>query len=174
MAQPKISNVKISFRYPATGYAHDLKEVAYRVTSSYILVKKQYTYTIYHKSNLVNVTGIPSFNDISLALKVFHGLTTDQSSPIISVKVDNTTASGQFPRKIKIQTLQVRYNPSLFPGASLRLTNKTTALLFRSGKYVIVGGKSEAQIQQSFDLLQEQLTHCDYGLQPFDHSRGYS
>ena len=50
----------------------------------------------------------------------------------------------------------VSYEPTLFPGAVLRVQNpKVVFLLFRSGKIVITGAKKIDQIKQAFLCVYE-------------------
>lgn len=48
-------------------------------------------------------------------------------------------------RKINFCTRNAEYNPSRFKGLVMRIREpKTTALIFRSGKVVVTGARSEA------------------------------
>lgn len=155
---PITRNVKISFPYSVSECISKLSENAHKITNSYIILKSIYTFTIYYKSNLVNITGIPNFQAIPLALQQFHMLAATFLDFECSVAIDNSTANGQFNNKINFNVLNkhypIRYNPSLFPGAFLILPNKKRIILFKSGKYVIVGCKSQDQINDSFIQLQ--------------------
>lgn len=155
---PKTQNVKISFHQNVSEFISCLSQLATKVTSSYFILKSKYTYTIYHKSNIINITGIPGFDAIELAIKHLTTITGIPYDSTRLVKVDNTTASGQFLHKLDLASLykcghKVRYNPSLFPGAFLTLPNGITTILFKSGRYIIVGCKSSEHIQTSFDAL---------------------
>ena len=163
--KPVIRNVKISFHLALKEYISQLKKRACKITSSYIILRHRYTFTIYFKSNLVNITGIPSFEHINTAVKSFCKLAVISYPFKIHIKIDNTTSNGQFVHKIDFKVLSkcldrqysIRYNPSLFPGAFLALPNHKKTILFKSGKYIIVGCKSQKQIFDSFQLLQDIL-----------------
>jgi TATA-box binding protein (TBP) (component of TFIID and TFIIIB) len=162
--KPKVNNVKVSFHLDVSEHTSLLEKIAYKITNSYILIKNIYTFNIFKKSNIVNITGIPSFEHISTAIAKFQSLLS--IPPIYTeINVDNTTANGQFPQRLPFQALtnisdcSVRYNPSLFPGAFLTLQNKRKVILFKSGKYIIIGCKSQEEINESFSLLTN-IFHC--------------
>lgn len=76
--------------------------------------------------------------------------------------VQNIVASAGVPFPLKLQQLAsdhgpyVSYEPTLFPGAVLRVENpKVVFLLFRSGKVVITGAKDILQIKNAFLCIYE-------------------
>jgi len=70
-----------------------------------------------------------------------------QSKPIIDIV--NVVVSGTINQRLDLKEItkkfpDVEWNPGLFPGAVFRLKNpKTATLLFRTGKMVCTGAKSE-------------------------------
>jgi len=70
-----------------------------------------------------------------------------QSKPIISIV--NVVASATIDQRLDLNDIvkkfpDVEWNPKLFPGAVFRLRSpKTATLLFRTGKMVCTGAKSE-------------------------------
>jgi len=70
-----------------------------------------------------------------------------QSKPQITIQ--NVVASATIDQKLDLNEItekfpKVEWNPKLFPGAVFRLKNpKTATLLFRTGKMVCTGAKSE-------------------------------
>jgi len=70
-----------------------------------------------------------------------------QTKPIVSI--ENVVASATINQDLDLTDIQkkfpkVEYNPEQFPGAVFRLTKPRTAtLLFRTGKMVCTGSKSE-------------------------------
>jgi transcription initiation factor TFIID TATA-box-binding protein len=70
-----------------------------------------------------------------------------QTKPIVSI--ENVVASATVDQKIDLNDIVkkfpgVEYNPEQFPGLVFRLqTPKTATLIFRTGKMVCTGGKSE-------------------------------
>lgn len=76
--------------------------------------------------------------------------------------IQNIVASAGVEYPLKLHQLAsdhgpyVSYEPSLFPGAVLRVENpKVVFLLFRSGKIVITGAKDLAAIQNAFLCIYE-------------------
>ena len=69
------------------------------------------------------------------------------TTPIISI--ENVVASATIDQSLDLVDIvkkfpDVEYNPDLFPGAVFRVKNpKTSTLLFRTGKMVCTGAKSE-------------------------------
>jgi len=108
----------------------------------------------------VNITGIPNFERVKEAIRIF--CETFRIQLIDRFQIDNSTASGQverfsFKRLLGTFGKQVHYNASLFPGAFLTLSNRKTSILFKSGKYIILGCKSEEEVLTSFAALQEAI-----------------
>ena len=156
---PILRNVKISFRLNLDNCRSVLESEASKVTTSYLIFKKdKYTFSIFRKSNTVNVTGLPDFTHVIPAFEQFLTLSAISYSPSIYIKIDNTTVNGQFPYKFNFTLLResqciAHYNPSVFPGCVLTLPNGIKSIIFKSGKYIIVGCKSELHINESFNFL---------------------
>ena len=76
-----------------------------------------------------------------------------KTKPIISI--ENVVASASIEEQLDLAEItkkfpDVEWNPKLFPGAVFRLKNpKTATLLFRTGKMVCTGGKSEALAKEA-------------------------
>lgn len=84
-----------------------------------------------------------------------------QSKPIISVV--NVVASASVDQKIDLNDItkkfpDTEYNPDQFPGLVFRLQNpKTTTLIFRTGKMVCTGGKSEEMAIKAVNTVVQKL-----------------
>ncbi len=69
------------------------------------------------------------------------------TKPIISI--ENVVASATIDQTLDLKDItkkfpDVEWNPDMFPGAVFRIKSpKTATLLFRTGKMVCTGGKSE-------------------------------
>ena len=76
-----------------------------------------------------------------------------QTKPVIDIV--NVVASATIDQKLDLADIQkkfpdVEWNPEQFPGAVFRLKNPRTAtLLFRTGKMVCTGAKSEALAKEA-------------------------
>ncbi|MCS7122921.1 MAG: hypothetical protein NZ908_03130 [Candidatus Micrarchaeota archaeon] len=79
------------------------------------------------------------------------------------LRIVNMVASADLGVEIEIDRLareaeNVEYEPEQFPGAIIRYSNPgTTVLLFRNGRIVIVGSRSEKDIKQTIDQLVNDL-----------------
>ncbi|MBI5036866.1 hypothetical protein HZC09_06015 [Candidatus Micrarchaeota archaeon] len=80
-----------------------------------------------------------------------------------SFKVENIVASANLKVdldlfNIAMEVDNVEYEPEQFPGAIMRLKDiGTTLLLFKNGKVICSGAKSERQISQSIKKAVELL-----------------
>jgi len=84
-----------------------------------------------------------------------------QSKPLISI--ENVVASATIDQKLDLKDITkkfpgVEWNPEQFPGAVFRLKNpKTATLLFRTGKMVCTGAKSEEMARKSVKKVVQEL-----------------
>ncbi len=80
-----------------------------------------------------------------------------------SFKVENVVASANLKVELDLFNIamevdNVEYEPEQFPGAIMRLKEiGTTLLLFKNGKVICSGAKSEAQIAKSIKRAAEIL-----------------
>ena len=84
-----------------------------------------------------------------------------QSKPLISIV--NVVASATIDQRLDLKDItkkfpDVEWNPDQFPGAVFRLKNPRTAtLLFRTGKMVCTGGKSEELARKAVKTVVQKL-----------------
>ena len=84
-----------------------------------------------------------------------------QTKPIISI--ENVVASASVDQKIDLNDItkkfpETEYHPEQFPGLVFRLANPRTAtLIFRTGKMVCTGGKSEAMAHKAVNTVVKAL-----------------
>ena len=84
-----------------------------------------------------------------------------QSKPIVSI--ENVVASATIEQRLDLDDVtkkfpDIEWNPEQFPGAVFRLKNpKTATLLFRTGKMVCTGGKSEEMTKKAVKLVVQKL-----------------
>ncbi len=84
-----------------------------------------------------------------------------QSKPLISIV--NVVASATIEQRLDLKEItkkfpDVEWNPEQFPGAVFRLkTPKTATLLFRTGKMVCTGAKSEEMARKAVKTVVQQL-----------------
>jgi len=84
-----------------------------------------------------------------------------QSKPLISIV--NVVASATIDQRLDLKDItkkfpDVEWNPKLFPGAVFRLKSpKTATLLFRTGKMVCTGAKSEELARKAISKVVQKL-----------------
>jgi len=84
-----------------------------------------------------------------------------KTRPIISI--ENVVATATIEQRLDLKDItkkfpEIEWNPDLFPGAVFRLKNpKTATLLFRSGKMVCTGSKSEEIARKAVKTVVQKL-----------------
>ena len=84
-----------------------------------------------------------------------------QTKPIVSIV--NVVASASVDQKIDLNDItkkfpDVEYNPEQFPGLVFRIKNpKTATLIFRTGKMVCTGAKSEELAIKAVNIVVQRL-----------------
>ena len=84
-----------------------------------------------------------------------------QTKPIISIV--NVVVSASIDQRLDLKDItkkfpDVEWNPNLFPGAVFRLKNpKTATLLFRTGKMICTGAKSEELARKAVKTVVQKL-----------------
>lgn len=79
--------------------------------------------------------------------------------PKDTIQTENVVASTGIEQELDLEQLgtdlpQTRYDPDQFPGLVYRTTDpKAAALIFRSGKIVCTGAKSESDVHAALDIV---------------------
>ena len=139
-----IKNIKASFI---------LEEEVATPSRNCIFKRDNVVYTIYpHLRNLVNVTGIKSFQQLEKAKKIIESRLKQK---VVNVRIDNTFFSKKNYENVDMVKVykfmqnnplfHVDYNIELFAGMYLKpKTSKyPTILFFRTGSYTIMGAKTK-------------------------------
>lgn len=77
------------------------------------------------------------------------------------VEIQNIVASVDFHHKFDLEEIarnfrHAEYNPEVFPGLVFRVEGRSMAvLLFAQGKGVSVGAKTEEEIEEAIDRIEE-------------------
>ena len=170
-----VSNVKISCKIRLI----DSDEISFNTDNvmkrynNFTVVKEKYSFIVFTKTKQsqnfhVNITKIPSTEHIPKALDELKLVISSEF--IIEVfKVENMTCLYQITTEINLLTfynnlklnvdfeiIQKRYDPEKFPGMFLTL-KKCSALIFSSGKIVIIGASSEEDAKQGIKIIYELL-----------------
>ena len=79
------------------------------------------------------------------------------------IRIENIVASTSLGDELELNSITLalegcEYEPEQFPGAIYRLkVPKTALLLFRSGKVVCTGGKSQAEVEESIFRVAKEI-----------------
>jgi hypothetical protein len=153
----KIANVKVSIKTSAIVLDNVItvcseKQLYCKNYNNFLVVKDIYTYIIFKKNknneNHINITKIPNIDSVSNAITRIQDLT---KSLILSQTIDNIIASTSLPNPLNLKLIStlftnVKYNNEKFPGLFIKFTTGTV-IIFHSGKIVIVGCKTEKDLQ---------------------------
>lgn len=132
---------------------------------NYIVFKNSLVYTIFTDLNntyfKINITGIQKVSQIRESVKAFcEHFNVCEKDIISEIFQDSIFACGNYRRTINLRLLmrlinadanrqfKVKFNCETSAAAYCRHKNLGTIAIFRSGKYLILGSKCEAQVQQ--------------------------
>ena len=172
----KITNIKISVKcrnvcLDTVKQFLSENSIPYKQYNNYIVTSLNYTYIIFKKNikNIedichVNITKLNNLDCLSEAINNIKILSKETS--ICSYTIDNITVSKNFNTSIKLLDLLSRlpsdiratYNSETFPGVFLKFPNKIgTAILFHTGKCVLLGCKKVNHIEHILEHLKNIL-----------------
>ena len=158
--QCNVVNVKVSIKIEAP-LLNIVQEQANnnnlfsKLYNNYLVVKAKYTYIIFKPNknknhNHINITKIPNTKFVTEAISEIENLLKVKH---FDFKIDNIVASGNFMRHIDILEIvkkrlfeKIKYNNQKFPGLFIKF-NRGTAIIFHSGKVVLVGCKDLNDIE---------------------------
>jgi TATA-box binding protein (TBP) (component of TFIID and TFIIIB) len=163
--RPKINNVKVHisinkdcinilkkalFKYEQETVTKNKKSKVKKFPN-YISIKENFTYIIFPKGGYINITGIPSLEEIkNVKTELCKDFSLQLHMLTEEVIIDNISASGDFNYKINIPKLQhilkntdfkTKFDRDFFPGIFCYTYTIGTIIIYNSGKYVIVGAK---------------------------------
>jgi transcription initiation factor TFIID TATA-box-binding protein len=84
----------------------------------------------------------------------------------INFKIENIVASANLAVELDLYGIarevdNVEYEPEQFPGAILKLKEpKTSLLLFKNGKLICTGAKSEGEVEAAINKAYELIKNC--------------
>lgn len=153
--------VAVSERAPSLGFST-------KHLHNFVVFKKdKLTFSLFTKSAHVNSSGTSSFEGVDATLAEANAL-FGVEIPSSDVKVSSSTWSGRFAHTLlsipatkcaleeKRPLIRVSLRSALFPGAVIREDHSPTLILFRNGKYIVVGAKSGRQV---FDVVEQIRPH---------------
>lgn len=161
----EIANVKVSLKtsplFLDTVYNSLVSQnIVCKQYNNFLVVKSKFTYIIFKTNknceNHINITKIPTVNNIVEAVKLLQFLTNCQ---VTSQKIDNIIATTKHKSKLCLKDIierktfkSIKYNNEKFPGLFLKF-EEGTAILFHSGKIVLVGCKSTENIECLLSII---------------------
>lgn len=147
----KLNNIKASFIFKNNVIQNQNKQVIWK--------NGNFTFTIYRRSrHLVNVTGLKSAEEVEQQKKLIE---EQFQQKVLKVRIDNVFFSKKDYKNIDMCSLYkdlkenkdyfVSYNIEVFPGMYLHPNDKQypTIIMFRTGSFTIMGGKSLNVIYES-------------------------
>lgn len=152
-----ITNVKVSIKTSKISLNNVLvcNQSYQKNYKNFIVLKDKYTFIIFKTSkakeeNHINITKIPSLEKVEHAVRHFTKIINCE---VNKIAVDNIIATVNAGKKLCLASIcrsgkfkQVKYNNEKFPGAFLKF-DVGTAILFHSGKIVLLGCKSINNIE---------------------------
>jgi len=161
----KVANVKVSIKtsqlFLDTVYKNLLeKNLKCIQHNNFLVLKSDFTYIIFKTNkqgeNHINITKIPSVDQIPKAIELIQNLT---DCFVITQTIDNIIATTNLKRKLSLVNIslakkfpKIKYNNEKFPGLFVKF-DIGTAIIFHSGKIVIVGCKSVEDIECVLNLI---------------------
>ena len=160
----QMKNMKMSFFFKSSLFIKDEN-----TPSKTNFKRNKAIMTIYkHKTNLVNVTGIKSFEEVTMYRQL---LEEEFKQPVIEERVDSMFFSHRDNKKIDLHKIYywiqkerkdylVDFNEETFHGMFLKPKDRhfPTIILFRTGTFTLMGGKSLHLIYQSEDFVKDIVT----------------
>ena len=131
--------------------------------NNYIIRHAPFTFTIYHHAPyLVNVTGVKSLEQLTLAKEIIEKKLKQQ---VNNVRIDNTFFAQKNFANVDLKqvyaflknsdTFYVEYNIELFAGIYFhpKKENYPTILFFRTGSYTMMGGREENILKECEEFV---------------------
>ena len=144
--------------------------------NNYYILRESHSkvvYSVFPKSGFVNITGVKNFEDVENVLRMFNTRFGLNVSPCELI-TDSSTASGRIVDQnseestIIIDLEHIKHivdtesiftdinaslSPASFPGIVIRSKSTPTCLIFTSGRFIIVGGKSKQSITAGYQQI---------------------
>jgi Transcription factor TFIID (or TATA-binding protein, TBP) len=155
----QIANVKVSLKtsplFLDTVYKNLVNQnILCKQYNNFLVVKSKFTYIIFKTNknfeNHINITKIPNVCNILEAVTLLKVLTNCE---VTYQQIDNIIATTKHKSQLCLKDIiekktfkSVKYNNEKFPGLFLKF-KEGTAILFHSGKIVIVGCKSIEKLE---------------------------
>jgi transcription initiation factor TFIID TATA-box-binding protein len=166
-----VGSVKLDSQLELGKLAAELPNTEYNPETSpnlvYRTVDEDVTILAHSTGRLVSL-GSNSTNELISGVKAFiESVDLEDETENIEwqISIDNVVAKSDFGRELDLAAVAVdlefentEYNPEQFPGLIYRSKVNPTVLIFNSGKYVITGAKTYAQVLDTHREVVHKLT----------------
>ena len=130
-------------------------------------IKNPKTAFLVFSSGKANCTGAKSINDVDIAIEILSNDLRGLGYPIgpPSYVVQNIVAGASLDTELDLDAIaiglgfeNIEYEPEVFPGLVYRIVEpKVVVLIFRSGKLVITGAKTQEECEFAKTNVWQQL-----------------
>jgi TATA-box binding protein (TBP) (component of TFIID and TFIIIB) len=161
-----VSNIKGAFKIlHCENTLKELKKIPTEYTKFYsncVVLRHKFVYIIYWTSNYVNVTKIPSKEDLSKCVSHFEEITKLECEK--SVRIHNIVAHGNFNARQELEDLSRRLhlvksshiillNRSFFPSLFIKKLDFGTCIIYQTGKFCLIGVKDFEKLDSFFESI---------------------
>jgi TATA-box binding protein (TBP) (component of TFIID and TFIIIB) len=170
----KITNVKISVKSAPVCLDTVIiklkeKNICHQIFSNYVVIQETYTYVIFKQNkkgtddrNHINITKISSLDKIEHAKKLLQKFihvpfyyTTTIDNITVSMNLNKCVIPDEIINSFK-DLCKITFNQETFPGVFLKF-KYGTAIVFHTGKCVMIGCKSEESIQKIVHIIRNNI-----------------
>ncbi len=163
-----VASMRVNERIPLTRLAEYVENVEYepdQFPGLVLRLNEPKSAALIFSNGKVVSTGTKSAREAAQAIDRLLSIFNDLSIPIKNEQynIDNVVASTHVGKPLNLTNIafnldETEYEPDQFPGLVYRQTETGVVfLLFRTGKIICTGAKSEEQIIESFKVLYDKL-----------------
>lgn len=176
MSQPvamfpySVNNIKVSYKVVCPSLPELLSELsvekdAKKTTNNFFVLRQLgFVYVIFYTGH-VNCTKLKTLDDVEKSKQLFLRLSV--KCEVTNCRIDNITASGKvspgsrlnlfsFCSFLKKEGIAHNFDPHKFPGLNFKLMS-VTFILFNSGKFILVGGKSVTRLHLIINVFSKYI-----------------
>lgn len=163
-----VASMRVNERIPLTRLAEYVDNVEYepdQFPGLVLRLNEPKSAALIFSNGKVVSTGTKSAEEAAKAIDRLLNIFNNLSIPIKNneYKIDNVVASTHVGKQLNLTNIafnldETEYEPDQFPGLVYRQSETGVVfLLFRTGKIICTGAKSEGQIMESFRVLYNKL-----------------
>ena len=163
-----VASMRVNERIPLTRLAEYVENVEYepdQFPGLVLRLNEPKSAALIFSNGKVVSTGTRSAEEAAKAIDRLLTIFSDLSIPVQNnnYKIDNVVASTHVGKQLNLTNIafsldETEYEPDQFPGLVYRQSETGVVfLLFRTGKIICTGAKSENQIIESFRILYAKL-----------------